>query len=81
MPLILYGEAKNNADQNLTHIPEFMSDEVVQFWHGIRGDLVVGASQADESGRAEVNKLLPGKPIIVYTLSDRPRILLLAVRC
>ncbi|HEY4329585.1 MAG TPA: CvpA family protein [Phycisphaerae bacterium] len=69
LPLMLYGEAKNNADQNLTHMPQFMTDEVVPFWQGIKGDLIIGSSKADESGRAEVGKLLPGKVIVVYTLS------------
>ena len=73
LPMLLLGQAQPDADLNPRTIPNFFENDMVGIWKNTRkGSLIVGFGNADESGKAEIRKISPGRHVIVVTmLTDR----------
>jgi hypothetical protein len=73
IPLLLLGETQNDGGINLQHLPVYFDTTVMDILKGTRkGSLVVGQAESDASGRAEIQKILPGlHPVIITLLTDK----------
>jgi hypothetical protein len=71
IPMLLLGETQSNGEQNLQRLPGVFDTTIMDIltMKGTRkGSLIIGQAEADASGRAEIQKILPGKHTVVATL-------------